>query len=143
VSRSVPIILAMAAAVWCGGCAAGWKDAPIPLESLRPAPKAADARLRRSAGREVLSEYDAALALIADLEYAGAAEKLGELIRRFESAGDDPHTSEATFWLGFCREKLGDEPAARQLYDDVIRRFGDSSAAQQARERLEAMDGGT
>lgn len=142
-SRSVPIILALAAAVWWGGCGVGRYNAPIALESLRPATKAAAARLRRSAGREVLSEYDAALALIGDLEYAGAAEKLSGLIPRFESAGDDLHTAEAIFWLGFCREKLGDGPAARQLYNDVIRRFGDSSAAQQARERLEAMDAGT
>lgn len=142
-SRSAVIILALAAAPWWGGCAARGHEAPIALESLRPAPEAADARLRRSAVPEVLAEYDAALALIADLQYAGAAEKLTGLIPRFESAGDARHAAEAMFWLGFCREKLGDAPAARQLYNDVIRRFGDSSAAQQARQRLEAMDAGT
>jgi len=88
----------------------------------------------------VMVVYREAIALIDKEQYAQASVKLERVVLQFDTAGDAVHTPKAMFWLGFCREKLGLDDSARQSYVEVIQRFPDSTSAEQARRRLEAMN---
>ena len=113
-----------------GGCSS-------PFDSREEQPSTS--RVPRSvAGAESL--YREAIKLIDGLEHAPAAIKLQQASDQFDVAGDDAHTAESMFWLGFCREKLGQDDPARQAYVNVIQRFPESKSAKSAQQRLDTMN---
>ena len=79
---------------------------------------------------------DAAIELVTELKYTDAAAKLKPVAAVFAKAGDKPHAAEANFWLGYCREKLGNTEEARKLYDLVARKHPGTPAARQAIARM-------
>ena len=122
----------MGAVAACAGCAAS----PARYRMEDTGPQAAPVRavaVQRAAPNGALDE---AVALAADGRYDDAAERFASLIDEFRAAGDRAHLAEATFWLGFCREKQGRTDDARRLYLDVERSWPDEPAARPAAERL-------
>lgn len=113
------------------------KEAPVPAEDAGP-----DGPLRRvdyrTSGTNAKA-LDQAVAKAASGEYHEAAELLQFLPERFGNSGDRRRAAEATFWLGYCREKLGRASEARALYGRVTTEYADQRAADQAKRRLTAM----
>ena len=96
----------------------------------------------------VEDEFQAAMALAAELRYEAAAEKFAALAEVYE--GESPvnrsRAAECTFWLGYCREKLDAANEAMTAYRRVLERYPDLPAARQAERRLRALEdavGGT
>ncbi len=85
------------------------------------------------------SAFNEGLALVADLRYSQATAKLLPLIEAFEAAGDQNRAGEATFWVGYCYEKQGQEDEAIESYNRVVRTYPQTSASRQAAERLSRM----
>jgi len=129
-SRPRTFLLALAAAAFIGGC--GVRS----FNDIQPANTGAVPR--RVVG--VMIVYREALTLIDKLEYDAAAAKLEQVSGQFEAAGDIPYTAKSMFWLGFCREKLHRDDLARQTYVTVIQRFAETTPAEYARLRLDAMN---
>jgi len=77
-----------------------------------------------------------AVELVTELHYAEAAAALGPLIDRFETAGAADSAAQTTFWLAYCKEKLGQTAAAAALYRTLQARYPDTPAARQAAVRL-------
>ena len=82
------------------------------------------------------ARLDPAIELVADLKYKEAAVKLEPLMAVFAEAGSAAYAAESAFWLGYCREKLGDPNEARKLYDLVARKYPATPAARQAIARM-------
>ena len=82
------------------------------------------------------SEFNEALALVADLRYSQARAKLFPLIEAFEVIGQQSRSAEAAFWVGYCYEKQGQKDEAADSYNRVVRRYPQTSASRQATERL-------
>lgn len=87
-------------------------------------------------------EFEAAMALVANLRYEEASLAFAPLVERFESAetADRPRAAESTFWLGYCHEKLGAGAKAATSYRRVLERYPDLPAARQAEQRLRALE---
>lgn len=79
---------------------------------------------------------DQAVARTAEGSYRAATEMLAPLVERFAAAGDRRRAAEATYWLGYCTEKLGRSQRAAELYRRVVRQYGEQPAARHARRRL-------
>ena len=97
-----------------------------------------------NAQRPMLSDdletaFNRAVALVAELRYAEAAAGLSPLVERFEAASNAIRAAEATFWLGYCREKQGQAAEARTLYGRIVDRYSDSPACRNAAARLSRM----
>ena len=101
--------------------------------------------------RAAQSDMDVAMALITELRYADAATLLEEVIakttpvaaaavQRDRQTGYDQllpaGRTDAMFWLGFCREKLGQTERAAEMYRAVIARGDQDQYVTQARQRL-------
>ena len=86
-----------------------------------------------------VADLNAAVDLIAMLKYEDVAAKLTPLAATFAKAGSASHAAKANFWLGYCREKLGNTDDARKLYDHVARKYPDTPAARQAIARATRM----
>ena len=99
--------------------------------------RAQEPRAASAAGPEA-QDLNEAVTLITNLQYAPAAEKLVGLLERLEASPDKdaPITAEATFWLGFCREKQQRVNDAVFLYNQVVERFPGTSPANMAEQRL-------
>ena len=82
------------------------------------------------------SEFNEAMALVAELRYGRATAKLLPLIARFEADGKPERAAEALFWVGYCYEKQGQEADAADVYNRVVRAYPQTSASHQASERL-------
>ena len=123
-------LLTLSSAAFICGCGIPW--------SANVRPEHTGAVPRSVVG--VMIVYREALTLIDEIKYADAAAKLEQVSGQFEAAGDIPHTAEAMFWLGFCREKLHRDDLARQTYVMVIQRFVGSKPAEYAQLRLDAMN---
>ena len=85
------------------------------------------------------SAFNEALALVADLRYSQATAKLIPLIEAFELVGQQNRAAQATFWVGYCHEKQGQEDEAVDSYNRVVRTYPQTSASRQATERLSRM----
>ena len=83
-----------------------------------------------------LQELEQAILLASTLKYDQSAGKLTELIPRLGAVGDEVALAEATFWLGYCREKQGQPDRAVALYRQVSRQYSATPAAGMARQRL-------
>lgn len=130
--KTATSLVLISAAVLIAGCSSnmgGVFDRPQPHMQKVP---------RSTVG--AMSAYQEAIKLVEKLEYALAEPKLQYASAQFEAAGDDEHTAKSLFWLGFCREKLGQDDQARQAYVTVIQRFAGTKSAQSAKERLDAMN---
>lgn len=126
--RRAGLVIGVVVALAVGGCAAQ-------MGQMYKAPMAMDA-----AGAE--REFEAAMALVANLRYREASLKFGPLVETFESAemADRPRAAESAFWLGYCQEKLGDNKKAAAMYRRVLERYLDLPAARQAEQRLRALE---
>ncbi len=82
-----------------------------------------------------IAELDAAVALVMDLQYDEARPRLADLVDRFDAVGDREHAAEALFWLSYCYEKTGNLDQAGVFYGEVVRRYPETPAAEQARQR--------
>ncbi len=89
-----------------------------------------------ASAQKMESEFNDGLALVADLRYSQARAKLLPLIKAFEDAGKRDRAAEATFWVGYCYEKQGQEDEAIDYYNRVVRTYPQTSASRQATERL-------
>jgi TolA-binding protein len=99
----------------------------------RPAPEAA-----RAAARPAKAAGDAladAVARVMEGRYEAAARELAALIAPLEASGDRRRAAEATFWLGFCREKQSRVDEAAELYGRVRSAYPLQPAARQAEQR--------
>jgi hypothetical protein len=123
--RTNAVLLFLCLAVLAGGCAAQHRFGPV--ASSRPAPRVV---------KKAAADLDAAVELVTELKYKEAAAKLGPLTTTFADARDKTRAAEATFWLGYCREKLGDADEARKAYELVAKKYPDTPAAGQAHARL-------
>jgi len=124
--RTNAVLILLCLAVLAGGCSAerfsfgaGRNGKPTPRVSEKTA-----------------ADFDAAVELITELKYKDAAVKLEPLMAVFAEAGSAAYAAESAFWLGYCREKLGDPNEARRLYDLVARKYPDTPASRQAIARL-------
>lgn len=90
----------------------------------------------RTLREEAQKNFDQALALVAQLCYDEAADRLSPLVETFDAAGDPARAAEAMFWLAYCHEKQGRTDRAASLYQNVIRSFPATPAARQAADRL-------
>ena len=82
------------------------------------------------------STFNEGLALVADLRYSQATAKLIPLIEAFEVVGDQNRAAEATFWVGYCYEKQGQEDEAIDSYNHLVRTYPQTPSSRQATERL-------
>ena len=82
------------------------------------------------------ARLDAAVGLVTELKYKEAAAELKPLAAMLAERGSAAHAAEATFWLGYCREKLGNADEARKAYELVAKKYPDTPAARQAHARL-------
>jgi tetratricopeptide (TPR) repeat protein len=83
--------------------------------------------------------FDEAVAEIARLEYAAAADKLTRALPAYERMGDRARAAETLFWLGYCHEKEQLTEEARRCYGRLVAEYPGSRAAEQARLRLGRM----
>ncbi len=116
-------MLLLCLTVLAGGCAARYADFE---------PRGARLYRARKVHKAHRRHLDAAIELVAELKYKEAAAKLTPMTATFAKAGDKPKAAEANFWLGYCREKLGNTEEAHKLYDLVARKYPDTPAARQA-----------
>ena len=89
--------------------------------------------------QKTTAAFDEALALASLGRCQEAAEKFLPLVDDFRLIGHLDRAAESAFWLGFCHEKLGRIPEARQSYQLVLRDYKNSPAARRAAERLAAL----
>jgi TolA-binding protein len=108
--------------------------------SVREPAQYDDARARAAAFIE--DEFQAAMALAAELKYEAAGEKFAALAEAYEGENpvNRPRAAECTFWLGYCREKLDAANEAVTAYRRVLERYPDLPAARQAERRLRALE---
>jgi tetratricopeptide (TPR) repeat protein len=72
--------------------------------------------------------------------YAEASKRLAALLPRFEGAGEDALAAQTLFWLAYCYEKTGRKEDAAVFYDQLIKRYPQAPAAEQARGRRGRME---
>jgi TolA-binding protein len=80
-----------------------------------------------------------AIEMVMDGKYADASKILEPLVVTSESAGDLRQAAEATFWLGYCKEKSGRSAEAAAFYRRAIERYPQTAAARNAQDRLDAL----
>lgn len=90
----------------------------------------------RTALADAHKDLDEAIALVAQLRYDEAADRLSPLVETFDAADDPARAAEAMFWLAYCHEKQGRTDRAATLYESVIRSYPGTPAARQAADRL-------
>jgi tetratricopeptide (TPR) repeat protein len=116
------------------------EEAPAVDDSERLADEATTSDVGKEL-RPVDLEY--AVELITQLQYTRAAEMLERLTVEYEAAPDARRAARCWFWLGYCREKQGRTDEARKHYQHVLDKYADETAGQQARRRLEGLNGQT
>lgn len=116
----------LAGAVCLGGCAAS-----RPMAGLGE---------MEQVGEDDRVAFNRAVELTSRLEYSAAANEFSRLGALFERAGAVSEAAEATFWQGYCHEKLDRFGQAELFYSRCIRMYPDSAGADQARRRLSRME---
>lgn len=89
--------------------------------------------------KEEVSSIQGAADLIMELKYDEAKEILIPLVEKHEKRAAGNHVAEAFFWLGYCHEKQDWVAQAIHRYNQVILKYSESKAAQQAKERLDSI----
>ncbi|MFP4053009.1 MAG: tetratricopeptide repeat protein [Phycisphaerae bacterium] len=136
--------LACAVAMLLVGCAIQRQGS----EGYASAPSSKGFAKARYDWRAAQAEMDVAMALITDLRYADAATLLEEVVAKTTPATAAPPQegserellpagrTDAMFWLGFCREKLGQKARAAEMYRAVIARGDQERFVAKATQRL-------
>ncbi|MBS3734873.1 MAG: hypothetical protein KGY99_08085 [Phycisphaerae bacterium] len=117
---------------WVGGKASDATTEAVPVAAQLPS---VEDGLRTPDQRAL----NRAVALAAEGSYRAAAERLRPLTERFARTGDRRRAAEATYWSGYCAEKLGDADRAETLYHRVLRDYSEQPAARHAKRRLEVL----
>ena len=125
-NRATKLFVIVAAAA-----VAGCEEQPLPQQQATPY-----AHPYHLNEQQTVS-FNRAVELISQLRYESAAGELAGLIPTFERLGATHHAAEATFWLGYCREKLGRLDEAKILYSQCVQKYPRTAAAQQASRRLD------
>jgi len=100
----------------------------------QPKPAAAQAKPEQAAALEQ------AVALVTELRYDEAIEKLRFLLPALQASGDTQRTAEAMFWIGFCHERQSRFDQATVWYRRTVNDYPDTPAAEQARQRLPRLE---
>jgi len=124
--RPNAVLLLLCLAALAGGCSAERSNFDAGRDA-KPTPRV---------DKKAEADFDQAVELVTELKYKEAAAKLKPLTVVFAEAGSASHAAEASFWLAYCREKLGDPNAARKLYELVARKYPATPASRQAIARL-------
>lgn len=120
-----------------GRAAAERTTAPVVAKPKTAPPRPTLTKPRRAPAAD-LQQLEQAILLASTLKYDESAGKLTDLIPRLGAVGDEVALAEATFWLGYCREKQGLPDRAVALYRQVSRQYSATPAAGMARQRLAA-----
>lgn len=72
--------------------------------------------------------------------YEGASTKLALLLPRFEAAGETEHAAESMFWLAYCYEKTSRKEEAAVFYDQLVQKYPQTRAAEQAKARRQRLE---
>ncbi|MBN2581910.1 MAG: tetratricopeptide repeat protein [Planctomycetes bacterium] len=119
----------------------GMVDWQRPVATIEPA--RAELPLERQAAQPISDEdrraFEAAVALAAELKYADAAQAFARLVPRLEAVAAWPQAAESMFWLGYCREKLGNAEEAVKAYRRLQEVYPRAPAAKQAETRMELL----
>ena len=141
---SIRAILLFAAAAVAGCSAAPSMQGGnwfVPLAA--DAPKTARAPTVRITQSDVV-DLNEAVETIARSEnpgrYAEASKRLAPLLTRFEGAGEDALAAQTLFWLAYCYEKTGRKEDAAVFYDQLIKKYPQAPAAEQAKIRRGQME---
>ncbi len=125
--------LLLAIALSVVGCGA---IGSFPYFSSKSARMEEMAKYDKASAQRLDSAFNEGLALVADLRYSQATAKLLPLIDAFEAAGEQNRAAEATFWVGYCYEKQGQDDEAADFYNRAVRVYPQTFASRQATERL-------
>ena len=144
-ARASILALALFAAAAVAGCSApamqdGMKGRNWFAAAESPAPRAPTARITQS---DVV-DLNEAVETIARSEnpgrYAEASKRLAALLPRFEGAGEDALCAQTLFWLAYCYEKTGRKEDAAVFYDQLVKKYPQAPAAEQAKIRRGQME---
>lgn len=114
---------------------ADWQAQP----DAAPRTATEDVALPSPADGDIARDLDWAVELIAQLEYAQAADILERWAPYLQADTTPPRVAEVGFWLGYCSEKQDLLDEARDYYSLVLARFPREPAAAQAYRRLNAL----
>lgn len=89
---------------------------------------------------EQAAALEQAVALVTELRYDEAIEKLRFLLPALQASGDTQRTAEAMFWIGFCHERQSRFDQATVWYRRTVNEYPDTPAAEQARQRLPRLE---
>ncbi len=95
---------------------------------------------RSHATQSDVNELNDAISAASNLHYDDAIKKLAPLLKVFENSGDRPHAAECMFWLAFCYEKTAHKAEAVVFYQQILRKYPKTRAAEQAQERLARLE---
>jgi len=87
------------------------------------------------------ADLEEGVSLATKLNYAAAGARLHSALRQFEAVGDEHRAAEATFWLGYCSEKLGRPDAADTFYSRLLERYPTAATAEMALRGQAALGG--
>jgi hypothetical protein len=107
--------------------------------SWQGAPKAPTGRITQT---DVASLNDAVAALAKAEDprrFEDASKKLADLLPRFESAGESEYAAEAMFWLAYCYEKTNRKQEAAVFYDQLVGKYPQTRAAEEAKARRQRL----
>jgi hypothetical protein len=159
--RLPPALLPIALGTWllaCGGCANVRQDvgrAPSPGTLPRTG---VTGRESAATVQALQLSYQRGMEHISRLEYAPAAREFGAILQVLRTQRLDAEAAmagrggnvvlvlppereaEATFWLGYCFEKLGRPDLAAGYYRQVTRSFPTTRQADQAEARLQQLN---
>lgn len=118
------------AAVWLGGCSV--LNAPEPSSK---GPRTPTETQSPAVSSQTASAFNEAMTLLENLRYTEALSRLDRVVARAEVLGDKKRTAECRFWQGYCYEKQGMYPVAREMYQKAAA-YEDMPAASLARQRM-------
>jgi hypothetical protein len=72
--------------------------------------------------------------------FAEASARLASLLPRFEAAGEQSLAAETLLWLAYCYEKNNNKSDAAVFYDQVIKKYPQTAAAERAKARRAALE---
>jgi TolA-binding protein len=82
---------------------------------------------------------DGAVDLVMRGQYFEAAKVLERLVGGYRADAEPLHSSQAMYWLGYCKEKTGNPAEAAKWYRQVIARYPTMEAARLAQDRLDGL----
>ena len=134
------LLCAAAAVAGCSAPAMQGGNWMMAADTPRGAPRAPTARITQS---DVV-DLSEAVETIARSEnpgrYAEASKRLAALLPRFEGAGEDALAAQTLFWLAYCYEKTGRKEDAAVFYDQLVKKYPQAPAAEQAKSRRGRME---